>query len=679
MEEARQEAARKEQARREAVKREQERYEQMRQEKLRREREREAEEEARREQLQEQIRREQEAARELQARKRREEAAALARREQVIREEVAEQTRRAQENARRQQVEAQAACAYQNEQRRASEVQRDAGLPASQPNRQLNSEMGISQPIQLHSQAQAHPPPHALQPTVQPQGPQRPSSQGNGSVNQPQALRQEKSHSPIEQAPEQTKPNPGKQPESFNPPSMEDYLKMQSRTAQAQLTEAQRLQWSLTQMARSPIDMNGLSNAMGVDAQPTHSSGNLSSALDMFGLGQGRNSISSPMPFDAFSPSLAPSPYAMNDTHEIVQLPAQVQEDTASRFTEVNESPNGKTASHLPTPGSPVRPHANVTAGANPRGVNTAQGNAPAFGSSGVFHSAKLVKPITPYATASASATSQASTVNRGISNGPPQSVRLGAPISHPQTVPLAVNPRPAPVNVSAVPLSQQERDLNRVVPVQPKPALETLHPPNTARADAVPMTTVRTSVPAASKETDAHKELPSRVRQRSVSDEEVAGERHTKRRRTDQSRCIPPRANAPSSPVDVSSVEPFQSATASQDGKPSWKCASDTSDNETVAPSRSVVPANPEPTVSSSTATQATTLNPSTPASSTTSSQSSKPPSVRQTLEKVFDKNPHPSDAAFAKLASMLKIEDVEPVKKLFALWRKNGGYHKP
>jgi hypothetical protein len=117
--------------------------------------------------------------------------------------------------------------------------------------------------------------------------------------------------------------------------------------------------------------------------------------------------------------------------------------------------------------------------------------------------------------------------------------------------------------------------------------------------------------------------------------------------------------------------VEPLN-GTGVQDGKPSWNCASDTSDTDTVVPTiLEPAPSFPEQTASTQPAvSSASTASPSAP-------QSSKASSVRQTLEKVFDKNPHPSDAVFAKLASALKIEDVEPVKKLFALWRQNG--HKP
>jgi hypothetical protein len=80
------------------------------------------------------------------------------------------------------------------------------------------------------------------------------------------------------------------------------------------------------------------------------------------------------------------------------------------------------------------------------------------------------------------------------------------------------------------------------------------------------------------------------------------------------------------------------------------------------------VVPSTAPPTAPPSSA------NVSSPSSS---QQAAKASSVRLTLEKVFQKNPHPSDAVFDKLAMALKIEDVEPVKKLFALWRQNG--HQP
>jgi hypothetical protein len=315
---------------------------------------------------------------------------------------------------------------------------------------------------------------------------------------------------------------------------MEAYLTMQSRTAQAQLAEAQRLQWStqLTQMARPPIGMNGLSNAMSMDQQ-THS-GSLHSALDMFGLGQGRNSISSPMSFEAFSPTMAPSPYTMSDTHEIVQLPPQVEESTASRFTEVNESPNGKTGSQLPGPSSPAR--------ASARGTTSSKSSS--ADSAGTIQrpvepatTTQRVNPVNPNTSLTTSAplpaSSQTSTANRGISNGPPQSVRLGAPSTQTQSVPAAAHSRPAPVKAPAASavLGRADPMPNRVSPVPPNRPVRN----NNATVDPVHPPKAVAPAQAVGAGVEVPKEVASRVRQRSESDEEAAGERHTKRRRTDQ------------------------------------------------------------------------------------------------------------------------------------------------
>lgn len=463
---------------------------------------------------------------------------------------------------------------------------------------------------------------------------------------------------------------------------------MQSKTAQAQLAEAQRMQWTqLAQMARPPIGMNGLSNAMGMDAPPSRSSNYIQSALDMSGLGQGRNSVPSPMAqFDAYSPaSMAPSPFFMSDAHEIVPLPAEVAEDAASRFTEVDESPNGKTASQLPMPSSPVRPYVptvqvQTALGGIPNDADSGKVSEPLLGPTNIVWSAK---PVTT--SGLAASIPQASTTSQGISNDPPQSIRSSNSNGQPQSVHPQVTRRP-PI-VTSIPAAVFGRsDPSPAVAVLPEQA-------NVAPAwrndETQGLEHPAHDVPPVPATAD---DVPSRVRPRSESDEEAAGERHTKRRRTDQvrpwsipcnqdthsivvvsskqSRCIPPQAHAPVSAPR--SVEPLNGMGV-QDGKPSWNCASDTSDTETVAPLRvaELAPSGPAETVSTQpAASSASTVSPS-------ASQTSKASSVRQTLEKVFDKNPHPSDAVFAKLASALKIEDVEPVKKLFALWRQNG--HKP
>lgn len=81
-------------------------------------------------------------------------------------------------------------------------------------------------------------------------------------------------------------------------------------------------------------------------------------------------------------------------------------------------------------------------------------------------------------------------------------------------------------------------------------------------------------------------------------------------------------------------------------------------------------------PTVTTASQTSTTTSQASQTATARPAQGTPKPrtSSVRQTLEAVFVKNPSPSDAVFMKLAEALKIEDIEPVKQLFALWRRNG-----
>lgn len=87
--------------------------------------------------------------------------------------------------------------------------------------------------------------------------------------------------------------------------------------------------------------------------------------------------------------------------------------------------------------------------------------------------------------------------------------------------------------------------------------------------------------------------------------------------------------------------------------------------------------PAPPTVTTASQASQTSTTTSQASQAATARPAQGTPKPrtsSVRQTLEAVFAKNPSPSDAVFMKLAEALKIEDIEPVKQLFALWRRNG-----
>lgn len=319
--------------------------------------------------------------------------------------------------------------------------------------------------------------------------------------------------------------------------SMQDSLTMQSMTAQAQLAEAQRTHWSqLAQMARPPIGMNGLSNAMGMDAQPAHSSNSLQSALNMSGLGQGRNSVPSPMAqFDVYSPaSMAPSPFYMSDAHEIVQLPSEVAEGTESRFTEVNESPNGKSV-----PSSPVRPYVPTVqvqtgpSGTVPNGADSAKATEPSLGPPNTVQGAKPVTISGP----AAPSIPQASTMNRGISNGPPQSVRLGNSNGQPQSVSPQVTSRPAPIATSVAGAVFGRPEPSPAVDVSLKQTTEVPARQNNVNPTVVPPADVGPSGSAIADSIVQLTDVPSRVRPRSESDEEAAGERHTKRRRTDQVR----------------------------------------------------------------------------------------------------------------------------------------------
>ncbi|KAJ9117538.1 hypothetical protein QFC22_004388 [Naganishia vaughanmartiniae] len=198
-----------------------------------------------------------------------------------------------------------------------------------------------------------------------------------------------------------------------------------------------------------------------------------------------------------------------------------------------------------------------------------------------------------------------------------------------------------------------------------------------------------------------------SRVRERSDSDsEQSADERPIKRRRTDQSRFIPPKFASRRSPVvkiepgtrldttittAIPVTTPSDLNTSSDSGTsgvvveismsevdtPDIRTGQTYKSDDGMTPSTAgmgTITFGPA-TVTSAPPKLAGVLTPQ-------SSQTATPPaqgtpkrasSVRQTLEVVFAKNPSPSDAAFRKLAETLRIEDIEPVKQLFALWRRN------
>ncbi|KAJ9098129.1 hypothetical protein QFC21_004458 [Naganishia friedmannii] len=208
-----------------------------------------------------------------------------------------------------------------------------------------------------------------------------------------------------------------------------------------------------------------------------------------------------------------------------------------------------------------------------------------------------------------------------------------------------------------------------------------------------------------------------SRVRERSDSESvQSTDERPVKRRRTDKSRFMPPKNTRRLSPTikiepdlcrgttiaaTTSTSTPSDHDTSPDSGTSGVVveiCVSldDTSgilsgqmrkaDGE-VTPSTggmgtiSVAPPIPPPARPVQSTTTTTQMSQNAITTSQTSQTATAPSqgtpkrtsSVRQTLEVVFAKNPSPSDAAFRKLAEALKIEDIEPVKQLFALWRRN------
>ena len=179
-------------------------------------------------------------------------------------------------------------------------------------------------------------------------------------------------------------------------------------------------------------------------------------------------------------------------------------------------------------PSSPVRPYvstvqAQTAPGGLLNGGDSGKVNEPLLGPTNIVQGAKPVTISGP-----AASIPQASTTNQGPSNDPPQSIRSSNPNGQPQSVPPQVTPRP-PIVTSIAAAVFGRLDPSPAVAVLPGQA--NVAPARQNNETQGVASGVAPAVPAAADD------VPSRVRPRSESDEEATGERHTKRRRTDQVR----------------------------------------------------------------------------------------------------------------------------------------------
>ncbi|GHJ85160.1 hypothetical protein NliqN6_1562 [Naganishia liquefaciens] len=494
---------------------------------------------------------------------------------------------------------------------------------------------------------------------------------------------------------------------------VQDYLQSHSLAARAQLLAYQDQRRSV-QTSQPWTESGGLARAMSNKGrQPMQITSNGRPAMGMrsnpTALRLAQRPI--PAPFDPCAPyAMLPSSFILGGVSDIVPLPVDPTPNVASRFTEIPESPKrSSSAGVLPDESRPALPSSRASVGANPRDSSSTRSNRPSppvvgqsrnssaptgqdaqtrstgnSGSSGIQATPGSVRPTTPH-----------------VESIPAETLQDGRPLEVSRNdVPPAetIIPAPEPAEMP-VPHADAAPQVPSVRPVEASPTLEaspTVETPPTVENPVETAPVVISSkeiTPSAVIGNDA-----TRTRQRSDSVDEQAGERPTKRRRIDQSRFIPPRGDVPSSPNRSTNVKLADEAEKQGADKPSWKTWSDSSGSdaegepETATVTTTVVLDKPAQT-SAVAPDQAVNIAPSAPVSpsatfsaapltvsiptSSPSQQAAQASSVRLTLEKVFQKNPNPSNAAFDKLASMLKIEDVEPLKKLFALWRQNG--HQP
>lgn len=315
---------------------------------------------------------------------------------------------------------------------------------------------------------------------------------------------------------------------------MQDYLESHSLAAKAQLLKAQQLQqMQLAQMARPPMGMGGLSGAMLMDGlQPAQGVSNVSSALDTRSVPSSLvpAPMAMPSPFDPFTPGAMDSPpFLIGDVNGIVPLPA-ASEDTASRFTEILESPNGKTATQS------TSDMARKSASSSQDPVTVTQSTS----SSNNNVQASPDPASVTYGTSTAS-TAQASTTP-AISAPPVESVQQALPEA---IAPPSETPRPSGLDVSATsvatghsakPLSPSAGSSIPPV-VQVAVVEEPPHPAITATMAQAPTQVAETVLEPTAEVVD---NTTSLTRQRSESDDEQAvRERPTKRRRTDQVRVF--------------------------------------------------------------------------------------------------------------------------------------------
>ena len=337
---------------------------------------------------------------------------------------------------------------------------------------------------------------------------------------------------------------------------VQEQLESRSLAAKAQLLNAHHQERTRSAQTTKPqMEMGRLAPAMSVEGiQSMQVTGNGRSVLDMrlksTALVPAQRSISAT--FDPFVPSaMMPSSILLGDVHDIVPLPVDQTEDVAARFTEIPESPSGKSSAHtLPDTSQRALPSSQVPVQANSRLPSSSRVDSPS------------VAPIV-------------------VQKRLPSSSRVDGP----SVAPIVVQKR-----TTSVPTRQAGSPAIQARPAQllsPTSQVESRHvtvpqetrPPEVAWDAAVPADTTRPSgpaenpvpppVPVVTKEpsvqsctapmaiespgktvdtSQVNKEITpsqvidngaSRTRQRSDSVEGQVGQRPAKRRRTDQVRWL--------------------------------------------------------------------------------------------------------------------------------------------
>lgn len=316
---------------------------------------------------------------------------------------------------------------------------------------------------------------------------------------------------------------------------VQDYPESHSLAAKTQLLNApNHLRMRLAQTAEPQMDMGGLVALSTEGSQPMQGTGSGRSTLDMClkspALLPAQHSISATL--DPFARSaLMPSPILLRNVHDIVPLPVDSIKDVAARFTEIPETPNGKSSPRiLPDTSQRAPSSGQVPAQANANGTSRNRVDRPS------------VPPVVVQNRTVSVPTGQGLPMRLTDNPGGPVSqagpVQISKPTSHvaPRQPTVPQGTQPPEVTGNAAVLAETARPA--------EPAMSSVPPevPAMAKEPSVQSVTatMASESPAETVEITPGQVVnnrASRTRQRSDSVEEQVGERPTKRRRTDQVR----------------------------------------------------------------------------------------------------------------------------------------------